>query len=64
MEQKLRAIVDMSFLGAYLGENSHITDISYNGKELYVQDNLTGRRKENVMITYVDKTEEDGHFFE
>ncbi|MGL6248552.1 MAG: ATPase, T2SS/T4P/T4SS family, partial [Culicoidibacterales bacterium] len=28
-----------------------ITDISFNGTDLYVQDNLTGRRKETVLVS-------------
>lgn len=59
-DKNIEKIIQESFLQRYLGETSAVTDISYNGKDLYVQDNETGRRKELLSITETTKQEIDG----
>ncbi|MGL6247812.1 MAG: hypothetical protein ACRC3A_01795, partial [Culicoidibacterales bacterium] len=49
-EQQLENILADSFLQQFLVQPA-ITDISFNGTDLYVQDNLTGRRKETVLVS-------------
>lgn len=50
-EEAVKQIVEESFLKEYL-ESDTITDISYNGTELFVQDNVTGRYKTKKQPTY------------
>lgn len=50
-ERKLSAVISESFLEKYLGENSTVTDISFNGTELRIQDNVKGRYKPKEQPT-------------
>ena len=46
----LENFIDNSFLSPLL-ENPNITDISYNGKSIYYQDNLLGRKRSDINVT-------------
>ena len=46
----LENFIDNSFLSPLL-KNPNITDISYNGKSIYYQDNLLGRKRSDINVT-------------
>lgn len=43
-KDKIDKLLKMSFLGKYLAQDT-VTDISFNGTDLYIQDNIQGRYK-------------------
>lgn len=49
MNSNLIEYIDNSFLSPLL-KNPNVTDISYNGKDLYYQDNLLGRKKSEISV--------------
>lgn len=51
MNEKLKNYLENSFLKELLNKDS-ITDISYNGEDIYYQDNYLGRQKFDKKISY------------
>lgn len=53
LHQKIRSIIDDSFLGALLnGEgNEDVTDVSFNSTHCYIQDNKKGRDRAKIQPT-------------
>ena len=50
MNEKLLEYIETSFLKELL-TNENITDISFNGEEIYYKDNLKGRVKSEISIS-------------
>ena len=50
MNEKLLEYIETSFLKDLLA-NENITDISFNGEEIYYKDNLKGRVKSEISIS-------------
>lgn len=44
LQERIQHLIKQSFIGVFLKEDT-ITDISYNGTTMYVQDNKKGRYK-------------------
>lgn len=51
IEERIEKLLNDSFLHTYL-ENDNITDISFNGTTMYVQDNIKGRYKTEYQPTH------------
>ncbi len=49
MNTNLIQYIDNSFLSPLL-RNPNVTDISYNGKDIYYQDNVLGRKKSEIEV--------------
>lgn len=52
MNTNLIQYIDNSFLSPLL-RNPNVTDISYNGKDIYYQDNVLGRKKSEIEVCLV-----------
>lgn len=50
MNSNLISYIENGFLSPLI-KNSNITDISYNGKDLFYQDNLKGRNKSEISVS-------------
>ena len=48
--EKALSYIESSFLSSLL-KNSNITDISYNGSDIYYLDNLLGRKKSDIHVS-------------
>ena len=56
MREKLLNYIENSFLNELLKKNT-ITDISFNGENIFYQDNNLGRRKSNLKISLNDASD-------